>query len=313
MTNNPQIISTSSLAAFNPHHAFTQSGGTTFDFIQEQDHYIDQLAGFKFFLPPEACKEPFSGTIIHPPLHTDTAILAESKMSLWKLIRYTNYSRISKTMSSLYLCMLCIFNFLSVYSHEHNHSASQCLDMTNEDLKNGEAFQIYQCTNNNSVTVTLSCKCNWNRMVPPIYILNYLALFRLFLLRLNLQSTWNSACHKEYLGFRLQSALFSSRKPHPLHPKGWVRHIQFFPLVLKSPTYLQVAQNVTRISNSPFLSHCLEQELCFTSAASVARRSHRICSIPIKSLEVAQMLTSQDPTLDHRNHSHRHRRGRVGR
>lgn len=82
MTNNPQIISTSSLAAFNPHHAFTQSGGTTFDFIQEQDHYIDQLAGFKFFLPPEACKEPFSGTIIHPPLHTDTAILAESKMSL---------------------------------------------------------------------------------------------------------------------------------------------------------------------------------------------------------------------------------------
>ena len=162
--------------------------------------------------------------------------------------------------------------------------------------------------------VTLSCKCNWNRMVPPIYILNCLALFRLFLLRLNLQSTWNSAKLPQGI-FGFPFAIDSLLQPQtsPFASKGWVRHIQFFPLVLKSPTYLQVAQNVTRISNSPFLSHCLEQELCFTSAASVARRSYRICSIPIKSLEVAQMLTSQDPALDHRNHSHQHRRGRVGR
>lgn len=70
MTDNPQIISGSTVAIFDPHHAFTQSGGATFDFIEEQDGYVDQLAGFEFFLPPEARAGPSPGTIIRLPLRT---------------------------------------------------------------------------------------------------------------------------------------------------------------------------------------------------------------------------------------------------
>lgn len=70
VTDNPQILSGSTLAIFDPHHAFTSSGGTTIDWVQNPDQYADQLSGFSFFLPPSERKNSFPNTIIRLPLRT---------------------------------------------------------------------------------------------------------------------------------------------------------------------------------------------------------------------------------------------------
>ena len=77
VTDNPQILSGSTLAIFDPHHAFASSGGATFDFVEQPDIHADQLSGFDFFIPMASRIRPFSKTIIRLPLRT-TAGAAKS-------------------------------------------------------------------------------------------------------------------------------------------------------------------------------------------------------------------------------------------
>ncbi|KAJ7119509.1 hypothetical protein C8R44DRAFT_176382 [Mycena epipterygia] len=68
VTDNPQILSGPALAILDPHHNFTQSGGTKFEFAPKAVEYRDQLDAFGFFLPPDARDKDFPGSIIRLPL-----------------------------------------------------------------------------------------------------------------------------------------------------------------------------------------------------------------------------------------------------
>jgi sacsin len=72
VTDNPQILSGSKLAIFDPHHAFTSSGGAAYDFVENPNAHADQLSGFEFFIPTTARTNPFSQTVIRLPLRTTT-------------------------------------------------------------------------------------------------------------------------------------------------------------------------------------------------------------------------------------------------
>ncbi|KZP24220.1 hypothetical protein FIBSPDRAFT_1042284 [Athelia psychrophila] len=69
VTDNPQILSDSSLAIFDPHCNFTKTGGERFDFVEKSSRYEDQLSGFDFFLEGDHTK-PYQKTIIRLPLRT---------------------------------------------------------------------------------------------------------------------------------------------------------------------------------------------------------------------------------------------------
>ncbi|KZP24217.1 hypothetical protein FIBSPDRAFT_1042281 [Athelia psychrophila] len=69
VTDNPQILSDSSLAIFDPHRKFTETGGERFDFVEKSPQYKDQLSGFDFFLKGDHTK-PCRKTIIRLPLRT---------------------------------------------------------------------------------------------------------------------------------------------------------------------------------------------------------------------------------------------------
>ncbi|KAJ7471857.1 hypothetical protein FB451DRAFT_1251196 [Mycena latifolia] len=68
VTDNPQVLSGPSLAILDPHHNFTASGGTKFEFAPKAVEYSDQLDAFEFFLPPSARHQHFPGTVIRLPL-----------------------------------------------------------------------------------------------------------------------------------------------------------------------------------------------------------------------------------------------------
>jgi hypothetical protein len=72
VTDNPQILSGSTLAIFDPHHTFTSSGGATFDFVAHSTKYADQLSGFDFFIPVTGPADSFQKTVIRLPLRTTT-------------------------------------------------------------------------------------------------------------------------------------------------------------------------------------------------------------------------------------------------
>ncbi|KAJ7629420.1 hypothetical protein DFH06DRAFT_1338309 [Mycena polygramma] len=68
VTDNPQVLSGPSLAILDPHHHFTESGGTKFDFVPKAVEYSDQLDAFDFFLDPNARQQDFPGSVIRLPL-----------------------------------------------------------------------------------------------------------------------------------------------------------------------------------------------------------------------------------------------------
>ncbi|KAJ6602456.1 hypothetical protein DFH09DRAFT_968836 [Mycena vulgaris] len=68
VTDNPQILSGTSLALLDPHHTFTTSGGTKFEFAAKAVEYANQLDVFDFFLPPNARNQNFPGSVIRLPL-----------------------------------------------------------------------------------------------------------------------------------------------------------------------------------------------------------------------------------------------------
>ncbi|KAJ6589057.1 hypothetical protein B0H19DRAFT_1367527 [Mycena capillaripes] len=68
VTDNPQVLSGPSLAILDPHHHFTESGGTKFDFVPKAAEYSDQLDVFGFFLTPDARHQDFHGSVIRLPL-----------------------------------------------------------------------------------------------------------------------------------------------------------------------------------------------------------------------------------------------------
>ncbi|KAJ7131720.1 hypothetical protein C8R43DRAFT_1133662 [Mycena crocata] len=68
VTDNPQILSGVSLAILDPHHNFSESGGTKFEFAPKAVEYRDQLDAFDFFLSPDERGQKFSGSIIRLPL-----------------------------------------------------------------------------------------------------------------------------------------------------------------------------------------------------------------------------------------------------
>ncbi|KAK7018615.1 BTB domain-containing protein [Favolaschia claudopus] len=68
ITDNPQVLSGSSLGILDPHHHFTESGGIKIDFATKAAEHSDQLAAFEFFLPADAHQRDFSGSVIRLPL-----------------------------------------------------------------------------------------------------------------------------------------------------------------------------------------------------------------------------------------------------
>lgn len=68
MTDNPQILSGSTLAILDPHHDFTSSGGAKFNFTEHVSQYADHLLSFDFFLSRGAQSRAFPGSIIRLPL-----------------------------------------------------------------------------------------------------------------------------------------------------------------------------------------------------------------------------------------------------
>ncbi|KAF7297128.1 BTB domain-containing protein [Mycena indigotica] len=81
ITDNPQVISGSTLAILDPHHHFTSSGGTRFEFPQKSQEIKDQLDSFDFFLSSDAHEEAFPGSIIRLPLRkpgTQSSISSKS-------------------------------------------------------------------------------------------------------------------------------------------------------------------------------------------------------------------------------------------
>ncbi|KAJ6617959.1 hypothetical protein B0H10DRAFT_1947944 [Mycena sp. CBHHK59/15] len=68
VTDNPQILSGPSLAILDPHHNFSESGGTKLDFAPKAVEYSDQLDAFEFFLPRDARHQNFPGSVIRLPL-----------------------------------------------------------------------------------------------------------------------------------------------------------------------------------------------------------------------------------------------------
>ncbi|KAJ7641407.1 hypothetical protein FB45DRAFT_900138 [Roridomyces roridus] len=82
VTDNPHIISGEWLAILDPHHNFTHSGGTKFQFPPKALECADQLDAFDFFLPPNARSQPFPGTIIRLPLRKPGAQSSISSKSV---------------------------------------------------------------------------------------------------------------------------------------------------------------------------------------------------------------------------------------
>ncbi|KAK0447435.1 uncharacterized protein EV420DRAFT_1713851 [Desarmillaria tabescens] len=70
ITDYPQILSGTSLAILDPHHHFSESGGTKLNFAELGDSCADHLSCFDFFLPLSNSRTPFSGSIIRLPLRT---------------------------------------------------------------------------------------------------------------------------------------------------------------------------------------------------------------------------------------------------
>ncbi|KAJ7262754.1 hypothetical protein B0H12DRAFT_1104316 [Mycena haematopus] len=68
VTDNPQVLSGSSLGILDPHHHFTESGGIKLDFIPKAAEYSDQLDAFGFFLTPNVRHQDFPGSVIRLPL-----------------------------------------------------------------------------------------------------------------------------------------------------------------------------------------------------------------------------------------------------
>ncbi|KAJ7186780.1 hypothetical protein C8R46DRAFT_279690 [Mycena filopes] len=68
VTDNPQILSGSTLAILDPHHHFAESGGTKFEFAPKAVEHSDQLDAFEFFLPANAREQYFPGSVIRLPL-----------------------------------------------------------------------------------------------------------------------------------------------------------------------------------------------------------------------------------------------------
>ncbi|KAK0187120.1 hypothetical protein F5146DRAFT_1063566 [Armillaria mellea] len=70
ITDHPQILCGTSLAILDPHHHFSDSGGTKINFVELGDSCADHLSCFDFFLPSSTPPTPFSGSVIRLPLRT---------------------------------------------------------------------------------------------------------------------------------------------------------------------------------------------------------------------------------------------------
>lgn len=160
MTDNPQIISGSTVAIFDPHHAFTHSGGATFDFIEEPDTYVDQLAGFEFFLPPEARTEPSPSTIIRLPLRT-VAGAASSRIKK-EPVGVDKMRQLFQDFidDELAICMLFLTSVFSIELWEvDEHGRKTCLanaELTESDLTKDDIADSVRTTYRCNVRVTQS-------------------------------------------------------------------------------------------------------------------------------------------------------------
>ncbi|KAH7922301.1 hypothetical protein BV22DRAFT_1017573, partial [Leucogyrophana mollusca] len=70
ITDNPQILSGSDLAVFDPSHNFSPTGGQKVDFIAKSKQCSDHIAAFNWFHPRESQMKPYRGTVIRLPLRT---------------------------------------------------------------------------------------------------------------------------------------------------------------------------------------------------------------------------------------------------
>ncbi|TFK35891.1 hypothetical protein BDQ12DRAFT_267709 [Crucibulum laeve] len=70
VTDNPQILSGSSLAILDPLSSFSDEGGAKFDYVAAPGQYHDQLSCFDMFLAQQHNNISFHGSVIRLPLRT---------------------------------------------------------------------------------------------------------------------------------------------------------------------------------------------------------------------------------------------------
>ncbi|KZP24219.1 hypothetical protein FIBSPDRAFT_1042283 [Athelia psychrophila] len=126
VTDNPQILSGSSVAIFDPHHMFTETGGALFDFAKDSSKYADQLAGFDFFLEGNHA-EPFPKTVVRLPLRTRAGALSSRIKN-----EVVEPSKIHKIFESfieeeLAIALLFLTSVTSIKIYEVDDSGSRCL------------------------------------------------------------------------------------------------------------------------------------------------------------------------------------------
>ncbi|KAJ7578449.1 hypothetical protein C8J56DRAFT_967961 [Mycena floridula] len=129
LTDNPQILSGTSLAILDPHHNFTDSGGTKLDFVELGKKYVDQLAGFQFFLPDVASHNiAFQGSIIRLPLRTSNArSTLSTKVVEAKEIRtlFDDFIREELDIALLFLRNLCAIEIHEIDRNGVKHCLAQ--------------------------------------------------------------------------------------------------------------------------------------------------------------------------------------------
>ncbi|KAF7986757.1 hypothetical protein HWV62_20340 [Athelia sp. TMB] len=126
VTDNPQILSGSSLAIFDPHHDFTDTGGAFLDFVEHSSLYEDQLSGFEFFLKgnyTETCPK----TIVRLPLRT-TAGALNSRIK-GEVVEPSKISKIFKSFieEELSIALLFLTSVTSIKIFEIDDSGARCL------------------------------------------------------------------------------------------------------------------------------------------------------------------------------------------
>ncbi|KAF7965573.1 hypothetical protein HWV62_42856, partial [Athelia sp. TMB] len=130
VTDNPQILSGSALAIFDPHHEFTTTGGAQYDFVEEASQYEDQLSGFDFFLQGNH-SESSPNTIVRLPLRTTAGALTSRIKG-----EVVEASKIRKIFQSfveeeLGIALLFLTSVTSIKIWEVDDNGSRCLAEAN--------------------------------------------------------------------------------------------------------------------------------------------------------------------------------------
>ncbi|KAJ7673472.1 hypothetical protein B0H17DRAFT_1083119 [Mycena rosella] len=141
VTDNPQVLSGPSLAILDPHHNFTTSGGTKFEFAPKAVEYSDQLDAFNFFLPPSERHQNFPGSIIRLPLRKPGA---QSSISS-KAVDATEIRQLFEDFvrEEIGISLLFLKNITSVEVHEVDaQGARRCLAKSTIQRVEGTAWTV---------------------------------------------------------------------------------------------------------------------------------------------------------------------------